>query len=266
MFDKLKNTIKAEAQKDATKINNALANVKKGVKGAKEEAKDAMEKGAKNLACAPLIPMIPAMLYLLKKEKGIKFSSNTVLTERYKVVESFYKNIVLPYNASHFDMIEMTKSDFDHVDEEIIDQTLTEDSPKDDSSSAKNEEGKSDLGGQIGDLMQKTAQGGLKGAKLGAKLSPILVTLGVPPPADKLAGAGAGAQIGAIVTACVEFFKKGIKKVQDALKKTQKEANDLANGLPISPDKVGISDVNYKQYLLPVVAILVIYFIFVRKS
>ena len=258
MFEKIKNTIKAEAQKDAQKINNALNNVKKGVSGAKEQAKNALESGAKNLACAPLLPVIPAMLYLLKKEKNITFSAKTVLEERYKIVESFYNNIVVPYNASHFDMVEMSLSDLEHVDEETDNTTVTEG----DEVTGKS----SDIGSQITDLMSKTAQGGLKGAKLGAKLSPIMTTLGVPPPADKLAGASVGGQLGAIITACVEFFRKGITKVNDALKATQKESQNLMAGLPIAPQNIGLENVNYKKYLLPVAIIVLAYIIFKPKN
>lgn len=255
----LTDNIKAEVKKDAQKIKTALDGVKNGVKGAKDDAKKELDRASKNLACAPLVPMIPAMLYLLKKEKNIKFSAKQVMTERYKVVESFYKNIVVPEltkrgNLESFDMVEMTSSDFEHIDEVVSDAPLVE--TGDDSSS-------------ISDVFASVVASGEKGAKLGASLGSALAVAGVPPPASNLAGASAGAQIGVIVKAVVEFFKLGLKKVKDALDKTKKQADDISAGLQVGSDEIGSitesGSFDFKKLLIPVVALVAIILIFKNK-
>lgn len=256
LFQNLKDNIKAEVKKDAQKINNALDNVKKGVKGAKDTAKNELDRTSKNLACSPLIPFIPAMLYLLKKEKGIKFTAKQVATERYKIVESFYKNIVQPElkkrgNLESFDMIEMTMSDFDHIDEAISDTGELVDS-----SSA-------DMSTSIGDVLASSVEGGVKGAKLGASLGSVLAVAGVPPPVSNIAGAGAGAQLGAMVQAIIGFFKLGLQKVKDALDKTKKQTDDISAGLAVGSDQIGemigsesTGGFDFKKLLIPVVVLI----------
>ena len=196
LLQNLKDNITSEVKKDAQKINNALNDVKNNVHGAKKTAKNELDRASKNLACAPLIPFIPAMLYLLKKEKGIKFTAKQVALERYKVVESFYKNIAEPElrkrgNLESFDMIEMTMSDFEHIDEAIADSGSLVDS------------GSSDMSTSISDVLSSSVESGIKGAKLGTKLGSVLAVAGVPPPASNLAGASAGAQLGAMVQAII---------------------------------------------------------------
>lgn len=264
LFKNLTDNIKAEVKKDAQKINNALDKVKKGAKGAKDDAKKEIERSAKNLACAPLVPMIPAMLYLLKNEKGIKFSAKTVLTERYKVVESFYNNIVVPElkkrgNLESFDMVEMSISDLEHIDETISDI------------SAESTTG--DISTSIGDVFTSAVEGGAKGAKLGASLGTALAVAGVPPPASNIAGATAGAQIGAIVKAVIGFFKLGLEKVKNAMDKTKGQVDDISSGLAVGSEEIGkitesgsgIGNFDFKTILILVVVLVGLYFLIGKK-
>jgi hypothetical protein len=267
MFDKLKNTIKAEAQKDAQKLKQALEDTKNGVKGAKEKAKDLADKLAKNTAVAPLLPLIPAMLYLLKKEKGLTYSAKKVATERYVIVEDFYNQIVKPYfdgkpsnvstkkgklkNLENFDYSEMLKSDFD--EQPIADITGTD----------TNVDTESALSG----LFNSAMEGGSTGAKLGASVGTLLGAAGVPPPVSNIAGASAGAQLGAIVGACIKFFKLGLSKVKEALSKTGTKVDDISSGVNVGSDDISTQGAfDFKKLLIPVVALAVIYFVVIKKK
>jgi hypothetical protein len=266
MFDKLKNTIKAEAQKEAQKIQKAIEDTKKGVKGAKEKAKELSEDLAKNTAVAPLLPLIPAMLYLLKKEKGLTYSAKEVATKRYVIVQDFYNKIVEPHfnpkpsnvatkkkKLSSFDMIEMTKSDFDHIDEATAFVPMQ---PTDETTT-----------NALGDVFSSAVEGGTQGAKMGAGLGIFLAGAGVPPPVSNLAGATAGAQLGAIVGAIVKFFKLGLTKVKDALDKTKTQADEITAGGEVGSGEVSTSGAfDFKKLLLPLVAVVAIYFFVIKKK
>jgi hypothetical protein len=267
MFDKLKNTIKAEAQKEAQKLKKAIEDTKKGVKGAKEDAKEIAERLAKNTAVAPLLPMLPAMLYLLKKEKGLTYSSKEVATKRYVIVQDFYDKIVEPHfnpkpsnvatkkkKLSSFDYDEMLKSDFDHVDEDMafIPGEVTNDAT---------------TNSALGDVFSSAVEGGTQGAKMGAGLGTFLAGVGVPPPVSNLAGATAGAQLGAIVGAIVKFFKLGLTKVKDALDKTKTQSDEITAGGEVGSGEVGTSGAfDFKKLLLPLVAVIAIYFFVIKKK
>lgn len=267
MFDKLKNTIKAEAQKDAQKLKKALEDTKNGVKGAKEKAKQISEDMAKNLAVAPLLPLLPAMMYMLKKEKGLTYSAKQVATKRYVIAQDFYAQIVEPYfsgkpsnvstkkskikNLESFDFVEMNYSNFD----ETTGADTTVDTTTPDTESA------------LSGLFTSAVEGGSTGAKYGASLGTLLAGVGVPPPVSNLAGAGAGAELGAIVGGIVKFFKLGIAKVKEALSKTGTKVDDLASGLPVSSEDLNTSkDFDFKKLLLPLLAVIIIYLVVIKKK
>ena len=255
----IKNNIKAEAQKEAQKLKKAIEDTKKGVKGAKEQAKTLAEDIAKNTAVAPLLPFIPAMLYMLKKEKGLTYSASTVATKRYKIVEDFYKNIVVPYNSKkgNFDMVEMTQSDFEHIDEA---QATSTELPADTSIEATTDSA-------LSSVFSSAVEGGKSGAKMGAGLGTFLAGVGVPPPVSNLAGSAYGAQMGAIVGAIVKFFKLGLSKVKEALSKTGTKAEDLAVGIPVGTEEIApSSSFDFKKLLLPLVAVVAIYFFVIKKK
>jgi hypothetical protein len=268
MFDKLKNTIKAEAQKEAQKLQKALDDTKKGVKGAKEKAKELAEDLAKNTAVTPLLPMLPAMLYLLKKEKGLTYSAKEIATKRYVIVQDFYNKIVEPHfnpkpsnvatkkkKLSSFDMIEMTQSDFDHVDEAtafVPGDTTTSDAT---ATSALNE------------VFSSAIDGGTQGAKIGASLGTFLGAAGVPPPVSNLAGASAGAQLGVIVASIIKFFKLGLTKVKDALDKTKTQADAITSGNEITSEEISPAGAfDFKKLLLPLLAVVAIYFFVIKNK
>jgi hypothetical protein len=268
MFDKLKNTIKAEAQKEAQKLKQALEDTKNGVKGAKEKAKDLADKLAKNTAVAPLLPLIPAMLYLLKKEKGLTYSAKQVASERYIIVQDFYKQIVEPHfnpkpsnvsvkkgklkaNLENFDFNEMMRSDFD--EQPTADITGTDTTV--------------DTESALSGLFNSAMEGGSTGAKYGASVGTLLAGVGVPPPVSNLAGATAGAQLGAIVGACIKFFKLGLSKVKEALSKTGTKVDDISSGVNVGSDDISTQGAfDFKKLLIPVVALAIIYFVVIKKK
>lgn len=252
---KIKDNVKAEAQKKAQELKKAIEDTKKGVKGAKEKASELANDLAKNTAVAPLIPFIPAMLYLLKKEKNISFSAKDVATKRYTIVKTFYDKIALPElqkrgNLESFDMVEMTSSDFEHLAEEV---TVPTDATTE-----------SALQG----VFSSAVEGGSQGAKMGAGLGTFLAGVGVPPPVSNLAGATAGAQMGAIIGGIVKFFKLGLAKVKEALEKTGTKAEDLSVGMNVGTEDIttGGGSFDFKKLLLPLVAVAVIYFVVIKKK
>ena len=278
MFEKIKNTVQAEIQKDAQELNKALDKVKNGISGAKEEAKEIAERIAKNTAVSPLIPVIPAMLYLLKKEKNKTYTAKEVATKRYMIVQDFYHDIVYPYlnvtaqdtankkkkikGVSNFDYNEMLLSDFDEtqLDTSGIAQASSAATGTDTTSSATS---------ALGDLFQGAVSGGTKGAGFGAVIGTALAAGGVPPPVSNIAGAGVGAELGAIVGACIQFFKLGLKKVKDALSKTGTKADDISAGLPVGTTDVTGSSAgafDFKKLLLPLIAVVAIYFFVIKKK
>lgn len=267
MFDKLKNTIKAEAQKEAQKLQKALDDTKKGVKGAKEKAKELAEDLAKNTAVTPLLPMLPAMLYLLKKEKGLTYSAKEIATKRYVIVQDFYDKIVEPHfnpkasnvgtkkkKLSSFDMVEMTKSDFDHVDEATA---FVPGEPATDATATS----------ALNEVFSSAVDGGTQGAKIGASLGTFLGAAGVPPPVSNLAGASAGAQLGVIVASIIKFFKLGLTKVKDALDKTKTQADAITSGNEITSEEISPAGAfDFKKLLLPLIAVVAIYFFVIKKK
>lgn len=271
MFDKLKNTIKAEAQKEAQKLKKALEDTKNGVKGAKEKAKEISEDMAKNLAVAPILPLLPAMMYMLKKEKGLTYSAKEVATKRYIIAQDFYAQIVEPYfsgkpsnvstkkgkikNLENFDFVEMNLSDFDETigADTTVDTTVDNTTP--------------DTESALSGLFNSAVEGGSKGAKYGASIGTLLAGAGVPPPLSNLAGATAGAQLGAIVGGIVKFFKLGIAKVKEALSKTGTNVDDITSGLPVGSEELGTTkDFDFKKLLLPLTALAIIYFVVIKKN
>lgn len=251
---KIKDNVRAEAQKKAQELKKAIEDTKKGVKGAKEKASSLANDLAKNTAVSPLIPFIPAMLYLLKKEKNITFSAKEVATKRYLIVKTFYDKIALPElnkrgNFDSFDMVEMSQSDFEHIDEATIPADATTESA-------------------LSGVFSSAVEGGSQGAKMGAGLGTFLAGVGVPPPVSNIAGASAGAEMGAIIGGIVKFFKLGLAKVKEALSKTGTKAEDLAVGMEVGSEDIQTESntFDFKKLLLPLVAILVIYFVVIKKK
>ena len=247
MFDK----IKADLKKEASQVKNAINKAKSGVKGAKKEAKELIETQAKNLVVTPLIPFMPTMLLLLKK-KNITFSAGDIALRRYKIVEAFNKHYLQGTHFEYnFDMVEMTESDFEHA-----------------------EEAEAVTSGDMGESVKALGKiaGGSRGAEVGGSIGAIagtaLTAAGVPPPVGTMAGKAAGSALGGIVSAIIKFFKDKKNKVaQDALKSTEKETTEaLTTGEVTPPTITGSGSFDFKKLILPLVAVVGIYFFVIKKK